>query len=160
MVWASSLARTSSSRIQIERFDQAVQAIKREFPALQIDLIGDHPSVHAIAEMHVQAGLDFEVIVNLQNGDELHLNAGEHFRVEWFPCGEEQVFKRFMEAVIGTISGEFRIVETFVFGSPAKAELQRPDGHGGWKRVATWANLRSLVPWFRSRQILQNKPKT
>ena len=143
-------------KLQIERFEQAVEGIHRQFPALHIEVIRDHPSVHAFAEMHVQPGLAFEVIVNLQNRDELHLNAGEHFWVEWFPCGEEQVFHRFMQAVIGVISGEYRVLETYVLGSAAKAELQRPNGHGGWQRVATWANVRALIPVFRSHNVLQN----
>jgi hypothetical protein len=32
------------------------------------------------------------VELNHQNADELHLNVGEHFWVEWFPCGDDEVF--------------------------------------------------------------------
>jgi hypothetical protein len=144
-------------RVEVERFDAVVDRIRAAFPRLRVEVRKDQPHVHAIAELPVQPGVDFEISFNLQNRDELHLNAGHHFWVEWFPCGKQEVFDQFSHAAIGLISGEHRIVELYVLGRAVKARLERPSASGGWERIATWSNLGSLIPWPRRRNVLQNK---
>jgi hypothetical protein len=95
--------------------------------------------------------------MNLQNRDELHLNAGEHFCAEWFPCDDAEVFQRYLEAVRGVLSGRFRIMERFVFGKAVEAQLQRPSAGALWQTVATSSNLGILIPWKRRCRIVKNE---
>src|SRR5438270_13804016 len=125
-------------RVERERFDEAVEIIRRRFPRLRLEFKHD-PQVDALVDIPRQPGLDFGVNINLQNYDELHISAGALW-VEWFPCGEQEVFDRFIEAVTGILLGTFRIIEHRVMGSPGKAELQRP-ANGGWQTIAVWSNL-------------------
>ena len=143
--------------VEVERFDALVDQIRAAFPTIRVEVRKDHPHVEAIAKLPVQPGLDFELSFNLQNRDELHLNAGHHFWVEWFPCGEQRVFDGFSQAAVGLISGEYRIVESYLFGRAVNAKLERPRASGGWERIATWSNLGSLIPWARQRTIIQNR---
>src|SRR2546430_16306552 len=112
-------------RVEIERFNEALERIRRTFPNLRLEVEYDHPHVDASMDIPTQHGLAFEVTINLQNLDELHLSAGPLW-VEWFPCGDARVFNNFMEAIVGLLSGRFRILEHLVGSSTAKAELQRP----------------------------------
>jgi hypothetical protein len=146
-----------TSKIEMERFNEAVARIRNEFPSLTMEVTHNHPHVEALAECPVQPGLPFVVSFNLQNCDELHLNVSQ-FWVEWFPCGNQQVFNQFMEAVTGVLSGRCRIVESYVFGSATSARLQVPIAGGSWKTVARWSSLWALIPWWRSRRVVQNYP--
>ena len=143
-------------KIEIDRFDAAVAAIRRQFPDLIVEVSKQHPHVEAFAEIPVQAGVGFPISINLQNRDELHLNAGRHFWVEWFPSRHDDVYERFLESVIGVLSGRYRIVEKYALGRPVKAVLERPAEGGKWQRVAVWSNLLGLLPLPTSRRILQN----
>ena len=143
--------------VEIGRFEQVLEILCREFPLLRMDVQREHPHVHAIADIPVQPGLDFSVGINLQNLDELHLNAGKNLWVEWFPCRKEEVFDDYVRAVTGVISGHYRIVERYLFGRADSALLERPNGRGGWERVATWGTLGRLVPGPRVQRVLQNR---
>ena len=142
--------------VDLDRFYEVVGIVRREFPDLVVDVQPSHPHVHALATIPEQAGLVASVSINLQNCDELHLNMSR-FWVEWFPCGQQAVFDQFVEAVTSVLSGRLRILESYVFGSPVAARLQRPTEGGGWKTLATWSNLGVLVPWPRSHRIVQNR---
>lgn len=122
-----------------------------------MDVRREHPSVHAIADIPAQPGLDFNVSINLQNLDELHLNVGKNFWVEWFPCRKQEVFDDYIEAVTGVISGEYRIVERYLFGKADSAVLERPNGRGGWQRVRASGALGCLIPGPRAQKVLQNR---
>ena len=143
--------------IEMERFDAVVDRIRRAFPDLHVNVRSKTPNVDADAELPVQTGLDFRLSLSLQNRDELHLNAGDHFWVEWFPVGREEVFEQISKAVVGLLSGDYRIVESYVLGRAVKATLQRPRLSGGWEAIATWSNLGSLIPWPSRRNVIQNK---
>src|ERR1035437_233930 len=97
-------------KVEREQFMRVVETIRKEFPNLQSELDLKHQHVEAMLTLPAQAGLKFEVSINLQNGDEFHLNAGS-FWCEWFPCREQEVCDRFIEAVRGLLSGSYRIVE-------------------------------------------------
>ena len=122
-----------------------------------MDVKREHPVVHAIADIPAQAGLDFDVGINLQNSDELHLNAGRNFCGEWFPCRRQDVFDDYARAVTGVISGEYRIVERHLFGRVDSAVLERPNGRGGWERVAMWRAFVSFLPFPRAQTVVQNR---
>src|SRR5436189_6066049 len=115
---------------EIGRFDQALTALREMFPKLQIQWLPASERLDAAAEISRHAGLDFDVQLNLQHFDELHLSAS-HFWFEWFPCGEEKVFARFLEACAALISGRGRLVESYIGHRPVASRLQAPLESGG-----------------------------
>jgi hypothetical protein len=142
--------------VQRERFDDAVAALRREFPNLIVEVTHSHPHVDASADFPVQPGLQFEVAVSLQNGDELHLACSQLW-VEWFPCSRQEVFEGFLEAASGILSGRCRIVESYVLSRPASARLEAPGEDGRWRTLAKWSSLWAFVPWLRRQRIVCNK---
>jgi len=82
-----------------------------------------------------QPGLLFDVQLNLQNIDELHLNASALW-VSWFPCTKPQIVEEYFEAVSGLLSGRFRILEHWRGTRVVRAELQRPSQEG-WRTIAS-----------------------
>ena len=126
-----------------EQFMRVLETIRKEFPNLQSEWILEHRHVEAMFTLPAQRGLKFEVSINLQNGDELHLNAGS-FWCEWFPCCEQKVRDRFTDAVRGLLSGSYRIVEHLRSNKAVKAELQRPDVSGR-RNVAVWSTFSLLI---------------
>ena len=141
-------------KVEIERFEQTIDIVREQFPDLEIRIVRDHPHVEAVAEMPRQSGLDFDVHINLQNCDEMHLCVS-NFWGEWFPCGDERIFEQYMDALTGVLSGEYRIVEKSVFGEHAIARLQRPKAVGSWETAYTSSTLSVLIPWFRTTRIVQ-----
>lgn len=142
-------------KIEIGRFEEVVALLAREFPHLAVEAQRGQAPLDASADIPVQRGLVIPVCLNLQNSDELHLNVGDHFWVEWFPCGDDAVFQRYCSAVRGFLSGGYRIVESRVFGKAVSGDLQQPDGNG-WKTIASWSNLGGCVPLPRRKRIIQN----
>jgi hypothetical protein len=100
-----------------------------------------------------QAGLPFDVVLNLQ-GDEYHLCAGEHFRLEWFPGHDPDVAEQYRNAVDGLLSGRCRIIEHQRFGRVVKSQLQT-QVDGRWKVLGTCRTLDALVPWPTTKRILR-----
>ena len=142
---------------QFEIAHSTFERIRAAFPTLRMNLVLDHPYVDLAMDIPAQPGLAFEVDLNLQNIDELHLTASALW-VEWFPCTKPQNVDRYFDAVSGLLSGEFRILEHWRGTRPVKAQLQRPL-NGGWECVATWGDLSAIVPWPRKTlKVVQNKP--
>jgi hypothetical protein len=142
-------------KVEIDRNHQALEELRASFPDLTCDVSFDHPELDAVAEFPPQPGLSFEVSINLQNLDELHLNAGELW-TSWFPCGDEEVFRAFIDAVSGVLSGRYRVVQEFVFGISTGAELQRPAGNAWETITGNTTMFPALIPWWRERTVLQN----
>jgi len=139
------------------QFNRVVTELQERFPGLRIRVdVEPHPALDAEANIPPQPGLEFGFSFSLQ-GDELHLNVGGSFWVEWFPCGDDKITDEFIDAVSGVISGRYRIVEYLLGGEPVKAQLQRPLEAGRWRSVATWSNLGAFIPWRRRQNIIQNK---
>jgi hypothetical protein len=145
-----------NGEVEREKFMEIVETIRSKFPSLRTKLIAQPSQVDAMLEIPAQTGLAFPVSINLQ-GDELHLNVGI-FWCEWFPCQKQEVCDRFVDAVCGLLSGAYRVVEYWRFGSALKAHLQKPDGDG-WKRVSWHAKLHVPVSWGMKTKILQNVPR-
>jgi hypothetical protein len=143
-----------------KEFEIAVSAfekIKGRFPFLSMNLDLHHAHVDVAMDIPAQPCLSFEVHLDLQNIDELHLVASA-FWCEWFPCTNPKKVERYIEAVSGLLSGEFRILEHWRGRRPVKAQLQRPVGTG-WKKVATWGDVSALVPWpKKTLKVVQNSP--
>jgi len=130
--------------------------IRAAFPALtmNVDLHPEH--VDLAMDIPAQPGLSFKIGLNLQNLDELHLEASALW-VEWFPCTNPKKVEEYFEAVSGLLSGEFRIFEHWRGKRAVKAELQRPV-QSGWKAVGTSLWLLS-IPWPRKTfKVVQNLP--
>ena len=129
------------------------EEIRDAFPQLSMQL--DQNPRHVELELNIpqQPGLNFDMNLNLQ-GDELHLSAGA-FWLEWFPCTRPDVIDAFREAVVGLISGGYRIREHHRGGRPFKAELQTP-GVDGWQTIGTWYGWIWPFPRRTVEKILQN----
>lgn len=146
--------------MQTKQFEIALctfEKIQAAFPGLSMKLDLHPAQVDLAMEIPAQSGLPFDVHLNLQNLDELHLSASALW-YEWFPCTNAKKVQRYLEAVSGLLSGELRILEHWRGKRPVKAQLQRPSG-GGWKNVATWLDVSAVVLWPRkSYKVVQNKP--
>lgn len=143
-------------KIERERFEQVLALLAREFPNVRVEVERDHPHVEAAADIPVQAGVSVPISINLQNADELHLNLGEHFAVGWFPCGRDEVFHRYCEALRGWLSGGYQVVESYIGRKAVSANLQEPVKGGGWKNVTAWGNLAGCLPLPRRKRVMRN----
>ena len=147
--------------IEMERFTSAIDLIRKKFPKLHIEIDEEEEGLHAAATIEEQPGLDFEVNINLQNRDELHLLA-ETLWSTWFPIGEERVFEKFIDAVFGLLSDDYRMVEHRLWGTSVKAQLQKPCGDE-WQTIFTsegpslWP---SFIPLPRTKRYIQNRAAT
>ena len=128
-----------------------------EFPSLE-SALKKHDFLDLLLEFPKQEGLDFEVSMNLQNHDELHLNVDELW-ASWFPCTDPEVEKAFLDAVTGLIDGKNRIKVFLKKGAPYRRLLQRPESDG-WKTIYTHSSLH--WPFFFKPEIryVQNEPTT
>lgn len=135
-------AETEQYRIALSTFER----IHSKFPSLSMKLdLRPHP-VELAMDIPMQPGLSFDMSLNLQNRDELHLNASALW-VEWFPCTNPKKVEEYFEAVSGLLSGDFRILEDWRGKHAVRAQLQR-SSNDGWKTIATWIDFfPSLVPW-------------
>lgn len=123
----------------------AFAEIARRFPSLQAVENHDDP-VEISITMPVQPGLSHKVWLCLQNGDELGFSVG-HFYIEFFPCTKPDRVEKYMDAVIGFLSGRYRILEHYRGTKCYWAQLQKPEGDR-WRAVANWATL--WIPfWLR-----------
>lgn len=108
-----------------------------------------------------QPGLVFEVNLNLQNKDELHLVAGGLW-VSWFPCTDPTVADAYLDAVAGLLSGRYRILQHRHRDQVVGAELQRPVAEG-WERITHCWYAPPITgvwsPWAeKTVTVLQNAP--
>lgn len=144
----------------MERFTSAIDLIRNKFPELDIKIDKEESHIHAVAYIDKQPGIDFDISINLQNCDELHLWA-ESLWASWFPIGEEDSFEKFIDAVIGLISGNYRIVEYRVLGSLIKTTLEKPCGQE-WIKIFTCSPMPSFsfLPLPRKKRYYQNLAKT
>ena len=131
------------------------ERIRAAFPGLVMNLDFHHKYVDIAMDIPAQPGLLFDVHLNLQNVDELHLVASALW-VEWFPCTDLKKVDRYFEAVSALLSGQFRILEHWRGKRVVRSELQRPDG-AAWKTTANWLTLSALIPWPRKTfKVVQN----
>jgi hypothetical protein len=131
----------------------AIAQIQRRFPSLRIVEEQGVP-VELSFSIPVQAGVKHKVWLALQNNDELSFGVGS-FQVEWFPCTDPARVKEFVEAVVGYLSGNYRIMEHRWGAKCVKAQLQAPEG-ATWKTLGTWSNLWALMPGRKTTSELRN----
>jgi hypothetical protein len=135
------IARTAFGRIQ------------QRFPTLQM-IEEENPHVEISITLPVQPGLKQSVWLCLQNHDELHFAVG-CFWCEWFPCTIPEKVERYVAAVCGYLSGQYRIIEGRRFGRCIRAKLQRPSGES-WETIASWGRLHLPIPWTMRWNELRN----
>jgi len=125
------------STIEIAR--ETFERIKAAHPHLEMEIETSPQYVELAMNIKKQKGLDFDVYLNLQNDDELHLQF-ESFWGEWFPCTESARTFEYEAAVNGVLSGTYRTMVISRRGSPVKALLQAPSTNQ-WSTVFTWGKL-------------------
>ncbi|HKF50973.1 MAG TPA: hypothetical protein VKB26_01565 [Candidatus Acidoferrales bacterium] len=131
------------------------EKIRAEFPRLTMTLDLLPKNVEIAMHIPVQTGLSFDVYLNLQNRDELHVVVSK-FWMDWFPCTNQKKVDRYLEAVSGLLSGEFRIVEHWRGRRIVLAQLQRPNGDA-WEAIARSLNPTILFPWPpKTLKVIQN----
>jgi len=124
------------------------EEVAKRFPALQMVENHDDP-VEISITLPIQPGLSHKVWLCLQNYDELGIKAGDHFYIEFFPCTKPDRVEKYLDAVTGFLSGEYRVLEDYRGATCYWARLQKPDGDR-WRTIATWATI--WIPfWFRKR---------
>src|ERR1700674_656425 len=99
------------------------QRIRAAFPALSMNLDVHPLHLDLAMDIPAQPGLSFDIGLNLQNRDELHIEASRLW-VEWFPCTNPKKVAEYFEAVSGLVSGRFRILQHVRGRRVVKAELQ------------------------------------
>jgi hypothetical protein len=97
-----------------------------------------------------QPGLVLAVIAQLE-GEELRLQIGKYFSVEWFPCQRQSVQDEFLRAIRGFLGGSARLVEHSKGGRVTKAQLEIRRGDGEWKPAASWRTI--ALPSFARGEV-------
>lgn len=128
--------------------------IAEKFPGL-VTSIREGRNVDLVMEIPEQKRLSFRLELYMDNLDELHLQAGTCFWLEWFPCSDPERVEQFLDAVSGLITGKYRIIEHYRGTRAVKAELQASDDDG-WKTIGTWATFDFPIPWKKERRIISN----
>jgi hypothetical protein len=111
--------------------------------------------VEATLDIPVQPGLKYAVTLSLQNQDELHFSV-ENFRLEWMPCTKQSTVDAYIDAVVGFLSGRYRILEHYRGHQCTMAELQVPTQTGAWVTLGVSRHL--CLPFLRqsSCKVIRN----
>jgi len=135
--------------------ETAFAKIAGRFPLLNMVRNHDDP-VEISISLPPQEGLKYKVWLCLQNTDELHFSAGDHFWLDWFPCTYPERTALYVEAVCGFLDGQYRILDHHRSGKCFKAELQKPEANG-WRTIGHWTTIWTL-PWKkRTYHVLRNQ---
>jgi hypothetical protein len=102
-----------------------------------------------------QNGLDFEINLNLQNDDELHIST-DYIWCQLFSAESDELVDMFYESVLGIIKGEYRILQFVKNDKVYKSFLQKPNGEE-WETIYR-GHERIRMPWIKVQEnIIQNK---
>ncbi len=122
------------------------------------------PSLHIVEDVGVpveisltipaQPGCTQKVWLCLQNTDELHFSVGNCW-LEWFPYTNRQRVESYVDAVVGFLSGKYRILEHYRGAKCVKAELQAPE-NARWRTLGTWRTLSLPIPWRKTFKEIRN----
>lgn len=134
--------------------EQKFKEIQNHFPELKM-IVHDDENVDLSMDIPKQDGVDFEINLNLQNEDELHL-ATAYIWCQFFSADSEELVEIFYKSVIGLINGEYRILQ-FVNGDTVyKTLLQKPK-ELDWETVYTGYE-RWRMPWTKvEKNVIQNR---
>lgn len=132
---------------------RAFSDIAARFPFLQMVEDVDAP-VEISITISAQPGCKQNVWLGFQNLDELHFSVGS-FWMEWFPCTNPQRVDRYLDAVVGFLSGKYRVLEHYRGVKCVKAQLQAPKGLG-WRTLNTWSTLHLPFPLRKTLKEIRN----
>jgi len=127
--------------------------ITKRFPSLQMIENQDDPVEISII-MPVQPGLSHKVWLCLQNRDELGFKVG-CFYCEWFPCTRSDRVDKYLDAVMGFLSGRYRILEYYRGTRCYRAKLQKPE-RDNWRTIANWATIWIPLSFKKTVKELRN----
>jgi hypothetical protein len=120
--------------------------IAKRFPSLRMVENHNDP-VEISITMPIQTGLSHQLWLCLQNRNELGFSIGRHFYIEFFPCTSPDRVEKYLDAVTGFLSGQYRVLEYYRGSTCYRAQLQKPEGDG-WHTTANWATI--WIPlWLR-----------
>lgn len=144
--------RLSQYKVAVEAF----QNIRDAFPNLIVDLNTQTNDSDVELEMNIelQEGLDFGIYLNFQNKDQLHMWSNI-MCFEYFPANEPEIVKKFTDAVIGIISGNYRVLQKVRNSIPYTAYLQNQEDEI-WITIYTH-HRKFKLPWLNfDENIIQN----
>jgi hypothetical protein len=134
--------------------EEAFERIRTQFPSIEMKKNFSDP-VELSIDIPVQPGLKYAVNLNLQNRDELHFSA-ENFWLEWFPCTDRSRVEAYIDAVLGFLSGCYRILEHYRGNKCTKAELQTPLEGGGWMTIGESHHWGLSLSWQKRVKEIRN----
>lgn len=138
--------------------EDSFKNIQDFFPNLSMTWDYNDKNVHLSMDILKQNGLDFDINVNLQNNDELHISTS-YIWCQLFSAESPDVVETFLNAVKGLISGEYRIQQFIKDNKVYKSLLQRPE-NDQWVTVYRHHHKISF-PWTSLEEnIIQNKTKS
>jgi len=132
----------------------AFAEIAKQFPNLTMVESPEDP-VELSMTLPVQPSLKYRLWLSLQNEDELHFGAGDHFHIEYFPCTKPENVELFLKAVTGFMAGELRVLEHYRGHRCVKSQLQKRV-HNSWNTVGTCMGLYWPIPWQKTYKVLRN----
>ena len=142
--------RNAVEKDNAEPAEAMYRAIASDF-GLNIEKVEDAP-IELLMEIPKQDGLDFTIMLGLQNRDELNVGV-EDFLSYFFPFEKRQASVD--QAVRGLISGKAWIAVKHQFGRTVKAQLVRECN--GKKEVLYTAHKSFSLPLFpRKESKIQN----
>tara|TARA_R110001592_G_scaffold239559_3_gene499504 strand:+ start:593 stop:1063 length:471 start_codon:yes stop_codon:yes gene_type:complete len=144
--------------MQAKCFDIAEKTFKKiqsYFPEMIMNMDYKHKHVELSMDIPKQNGLDFEINLNLQNDDELHIST-DYIWCQLFSAESDELVDMFYESVLGIIKGEYRILQFVKNDKVYKSFLQKPNGEE-WETIYR-GHERIRMPWIKVQEnIIQNK---
>ncbi|OAB25943.1 hypothetical protein SAMN05444395_10515 [Flavobacterium fryxellicola] len=128
--------------------------IQNRFPHLIMTLDYDDEFVDLSMEIPKQSGIDFDICLNLQNEDELHI-VTNYLWCQFFSAHSELLVEKFFESVVGLINGNYRILQYVRNDEVYKAFLQKPKDDN-WETIYKgYQKIR--MPWTTvKKNVIQN----
>ena len=134
--------------------EKTFKEIQNHFPELSMTMDYKHQYVDLSMDIPKQNGLDFEINLNLQNDDELHIST-DYISCQLFSAESQELVDFFCENVRGIIKVEYRILQFVRNDKVYKSFLQKPNGEK-WETIYR-GYQRFRFPWTKvNRNIIQN----
>jgi hypothetical protein len=135
--------------------EESFKKIQENFPSLKMTIDYNNKNVDLSMDIPKQEGLDFDINLNLQNDDELHISTS-YIWCQFFSADSPELVEIFTNAVCGLIKGDYRILQYIKNGKVYKSLLQQPV-NDDWITIYSHLSKFSL-PWTKlERNIIQNR---